>query len=93
MVQGVGKGGKHNYDELRLDCLKYLYLNRNSPGERTFTKIKKEFKFGHAAPFNKMIYFLIGAGYVQEDLVGSTWLYSLTDKGIITLEKMKLEEE
>lgn len=88
-VKTPGKGGKYDYDKLRVKCLIYLHENRKNHGERTFSKIMKKMKFNHSSVFNKMMYFLIGAGLVQEDKVGSTWLYSLTDAGIMYIERNK----
>ena len=91
--KGVGKGGKYDYDQLRIDCLRYLYHERQKPSNRTMSKLMKHLGLQHSASFNRVIYFLIGAGLVEEDMIGSTWLFTLTDKGILYLEKLQETQE
>ena len=80
---------KLDHEEERSKVMLYLYVHARSPGELTYTKISGEFQY--AAPtFNRIIYFLIGAGLVKKEMVGHTAVFMLTTEGFMKMEKERL---
>jgi len=83
---------KYNHEEERVKILRYLRTNQKELPNLTLTKIKRHFNYTDST-FNRLIYWLNGASYVDITRIGKINLFQITNSGILQLEKLDRSEK
>ena len=77
---------KYNHEDERFKILNYLSSNKSCIPALTYSKIINHFNYADST-FNRLIYWLNGAGYVDIIKVGQMNIFQITDKGILLIAK------
>lgn len=83
---------KYNHDEERVKVLLYLKEHKDSVPLLTHTNVKGKFGYSDST-FNRLIYWLNGAGYLDIVKVGHINIFQITDKGVLYLEELNTPKE